>query len=162
MEFLQRLWLPLRKRTRFRLFALIAMLLLVLVLSLGNAPAHAGDPEGNFTLPWKPGEAWRMTQGPHVRSTPGKPKNSLDFNRKVGESVEVRAAGPGYATTTCDGVMVIIYHVGTDMVKNGWRSSYYHLTDTLNSEGAPKLENETFVQRGTVLGKTSTKTEPIV
>jgi hypothetical protein len=48
MEFLQRLWLPLRKRTRFRLSALIAMLLLVLVLSLGNAPAHAGDPEGKL------------------------------------------------------------------------------------------------------------------
>jgi hypothetical protein len=135
------------------------MLLLVLVLSLGNAPAHAGDPEGNFTLPWQPGEDWRMTQGPHVRSTPGKPKNSLDFNRKVGESVEVRAAGPGYVTNQCNGVMIAIDHVGSNInEKNGWRSSYYHLIDT-SANGIPKIPNNTFVQRGTVLGKTSTKVD---
>jgi LasA protease len=97
-----------------------------------------------FALPWAEGQTWRLTGGPHADTGRGRPWSSLDFAGPLaGGAYRVAAVAGGTVNRPCPN-MVEIRH------GNGWRTSYYHLTDIRVRDGQK-------VQRGQVLGLTSTR-----
>lgn len=122
--------------------ALVALVQLVTSSGVVAATSFATAPE--FALPWAEGAQWRLTGGPHSHTGRGRPWAALDFNGPVpGNSYAVRAAAGGRVTRPCAN-LVLVRHA------NGWKTSYYHLTNI-------KVRAGQRVQRGQLLGYTSTR-----
>jgi LasA protease len=102
----------------------------------------SGDGSARLSLPWRQGEFWRLTGGPHPE-TGGKtrPWSALDFQPRSGESRAVRAARGGRVSRPCAN-MVIVDH------GDGWATSYYHVKKI-------RVKNGQMVDRGQVLGLVS-------
>lgn len=106
----------------------------------------AGDPAGDFSLPWTPGQSWVLNGGPHAfggTSDTG-PWSSLDF---YGGNGQGKAAREGTMTKMCDrnrdGVYTTwlrINHAG------GWATDYYHLSNMRQDA------NGTWLNRGDSVG----------
>ncbi len=106
--------------------------------------SSAGDGSAQLSLPWTPGETWRLTGGPHPEQLgKGRPWSALDFQPKDGSPGRVRAARAGRVTRPCPN-MVEVHH------KGGWTTQYYHLRHIPVHAGE-------WVKRGALLGWTSTR-----
>jgi LasA protease len=77
----------------------------------------------NLGLPWREGNYWTMTAGPHGYSGWSLPYSSIDFSSDSdGDNVRTAAWGLVYTTCVKDGsALVTIVH------ENGYRTSYYHM-----------------------------------
>src|SRR3954447_11106151 len=127
---------------RARLLVLMAALTLTAAVAQPIYASSYGPPK--FSLPWSTGTAWRLTGGPHSNTGSGRPWSSLDFAGPVrGVSYPVRAAAGGVVVRPCANWVEIRHG-------NGWETSYYHLARIQVHAGQ-------YVQRGTVLGFTSTR-----
>ena len=104
--------------------------------------ASSGDGSARLSLPWRSGDMWRMTGGPHPDSGGrARPWSALDFQPKSGESGAVRAARGGVVSRPCANLVRINHG-------DGWMTSYYHVKNI-------KVRNGQRVDRGQVLGWTS-------
>lgn len=102
-----------------------------------------GNGSSKLGLPWKVGETWSLTGGPHATSGNGsRPWSALDF---AGGSMLVRAAQDGIAYVGCRGAAILIKHA------NGWQTGYYHVIKT-------KARSGQRVKRGDILGTAGTAT----
>ncbi|MBC6451063.1 M23 family metallopeptidase [Actinokineospora xionganensis] len=107
------------------------------------ADSAAAATATGLALPWSQGSIWPMGGGPHGYSGSTRPFSSLDF----GGSGSVRSAGPGKVYKSCvknGSALVTVVH------NNGYRTSYYHMTNLTN------LADGASVDTGTYLGATGT------
>jgi peptidase M23-like protein len=118
----------------------IRLLLLLLVLNLPAAPAHAAP---QLWLPTPPGESWKIIQGYGCGTHNGWDRYSLDLvsadGRTRGAPVRAAADGTIWSWTGKSGTL-ILDHGG------GFYTMYTHM-DTVAT-----TERDTFVARGAVIG----------
>lgn len=107
--------------------------------SLAAASKSSGSPM--LSLPWRVGEMWRLTGGPHGHTGNAKAVwSAVDFAGPRAGTM-VRAARDGIVVRPCAN-LVEIRHA------DGWMTSYYHLADIAVRAGE-------HVARGAYLGRTS-------
>ena len=111
-----------------------------------NPTLRMGAP--NYSLPWRLGQSWSLTQGTHSVATD---KYALDFAPNTGASNDVLAMEAGLLTASCyrsdDPIqaMVLIRH------SNGDYSGYLHLDKaSVTNSSAGKFN--TSISKGTKLG----------
>jgi len=92
-------------------------------------------------LPWATGQSWTLIKGPNSAS--GETWSSMDF-QGPNQAELVRSAKEGLVTisSACPN-FVLVSH-------SGFKTGYYHLTNIA-------VENNQMIERGTVLGETSTQ-----
>lgn len=98
-------------------------------------PSLPGDLQQPFLeLPFKPGERWSMTAGPHLAWNTGTPLGALDFAPVTGQSPCAvsrawgTAAAPGLITRS-ENNMVILDLDGDGFEQTGWVLFYFHIAD---------------------------------
>lgn len=114
----------------------------------GTTPAASSElasskiPDGYFSLPWTPGQRWKLTGGPHGWGGRKRPWSALDF---AGGDGRVMAAREGLVYRPCgDTTWVQIRH------GDGWVTDYYHLTNI------PRYPQGARIERGQYVGTIGT------
>ena len=94
----------------------------------------AGLQQPPLELPFKPGERWSLTSGPHLAWNTGTPLGALDFAPVTGESpckvskAWATASAAGFITRS-DNNMVILDLDGDSFEQTGWVLFYFHVAD---------------------------------
>ena len=94
----------------------------------------AGLQQPPLELPFKPGERWSLTAGPHLAWNTGTPLGALDFAPVTGQApckvstAWATASAPGLVTRS-DHNMVILDLDGDGFEQTGWVLFYLHVAD---------------------------------
>jgi LasA protease len=111
-------------------------------VSSGEAFIAASLPANKLSLPWKEGQRWKLSGGPHGWGGTARPWSALDF---AGGDGQVHAARSGLVYKPCGNTTWVQVRHG-----EGWVTDYYHLTSI------PRFTDGTKIKRGQYLGKTGT------
>jgi LasA protease len=95
-------------------------------------PADLQQPP--LELPFKPGERWSLTAGPHLAWNTGTPLGALDFSPVTGQAIcavsraWTTAPAPGFIIRS-ENNMVILDLDGDGFEQTGWVLFFYHIAD---------------------------------
>lgn len=107
----------------------------------------AGDNNGNFSLPWSPGQTWAFNGGPHGwNGSAAEVWSSLDFGQGAYGDGHVLSAREGTVSLPCGNTAYVVVKHG-----DGWESHYFHL---INIGSA--VANNQQVARGQWIGDVGT------
>lgn len=120
--------------------AVSVCLIMTLIIMQPDNVTHANT-SVSLKLPWKQGENWLFTQGPHARGNScGEPRSALDFQPPNGSFKEILAAANGYVkrigNDTTSGNYIIIEHA-SDLF-----TFYGHLSEYRVSQGDSVLQGQ--------------------
>ncbi len=93
-----------------------------------------GLAQPTLELPFKPGELWSLTSGPHISWRTGTPRGALDFAPITGEphcavsTAWVTASAPGLVLRTKNGTLVLDLD-GDGLEQTGWVLVYMHIAE---------------------------------